>query len=108
MTTTMPDDFKNQLCQDYTSAVDGMSLHTYPGPGTTGDNDSGIHRNALVWTESNFGVSTTSTTFVNLTGHYSHIGLWEGGTFRQGIECPIDYDAPADVTITVVHEAGQE
>lgn len=103
---TMPEAFKNLLCQAYTSSVDGLTLHT-ADPGTTGAYDSGIHKQALTWTEPTFGVSTAATTFIGLNGDYTHIGLWEGTTFRQGIECPISYPAPADVTITVVHEAGQ-
>jgi hypothetical protein len=101
----MPNAFKTILAQAFTTNVDSMSLHT-ADPGTTGASDSGITHKALTWTGPTDGVGSASATYNGLTGAYTHIGLWEGATFRQGVECEIAYDAPADVTVTVAHEVG--
>ena len=99
--------FANLVCTGFTGHVSRISLHT-ADPGTTGANDSGITHATLTWTTPSSGLSTTSATFTALTGDYTHVGLWESTTFRQGIEVGIHYPAPADVTVLVTHSVGQE
>lgn len=98
--------FANLVCTGFTVHVNRMSLHI-GDPGTTGANDSGITHAVLTWTTPSSGLSTASVTFTNLTGDYTHIGLWEGATFDQGIEVSIHYSAPATITILLTHDVGQ-
>ena len=102
-----PDTFKNVLCQGFMDNVDHISLHT-ASPGTTGAHDSGLAHVILVWGSPTAGVTTALAEYFGLTGDYTHIGLWDGATFRQGIECAISYSAPADIAILVTHEVGED
>jgi hypothetical protein len=103
---SIPNTFKTILAQAFTTNVTHMSLHT-ADPGTTGANDSAVAHKALTWTGPTNGVATVSATYTALTGNYTHVGLWAGATFRQGITCPISYAAAADVIVTVTHEVDQ-
>jgi hypothetical protein len=104
----MPDDFKAILVTAFIDNVTHMSLHTTPGPGTTGANDSAVTHVELTWGSIVDGVSSALAEFADVTGDYTHIGLWEGATFRQGIACEIHYTAPANLAILVTHEVGDE
>lgn len=94
--------FKTTLCQAFTANVDKLSLHT-ADPGTTGANDSTVPHVTLTWDTPTDGVSTALAEIAALTGDYTHVGLWDDTTFRQGIPCAISYDAAADVAILVTH-----
>ncbi|MGV0805817.1 hypothetical protein [Mycolicibacterium setense] len=102
----MTDDFKNLLVAAFTGAVDSLSLHT-ADPGTTGANDSAVPHEPLTWTTPAGGVSSALALLDDLTGDYTHVGLWDGATFLLGIEVPIHYTAPTDVAILVTHDVEQ-
>lgn len=95
--------FRNSLCQSFTTNVDKMSLHL-DDPGTDGSNDSTVPHEAVTWSSPTDGVSTATVEYDDLTGDYTHIGLWDDTTFRQGIPCEIHYVTAADVTVTLTHE----
>ncbi|MCG7610335.1 hypothetical protein [Mycobacterium sp. CnD-18-1] len=103
---SMHEDFQNLLVSAFTGAVDALSLHT-ADPGTTGANDSAVPHETLTWTTPVDGASSTTALLTGLTGDYTHVGLWQGATFRMGIEAPISYTAPADVAILVTHDVEQ-
>ncbi len=100
---TTADDFKDDLCEDFTGRVDTMTLHT-DAPGTTGTNDSGVTPESLTWSEPEDGVSSATAVFENLAGDYPWIGLWDGATFRMGLRVNISNAAARDVAIMVTHE----
>lgn len=104
---SMPDTFKNLLAQAFTDNVTHMSLHT-ADPGTTGANDSGITHAGVSWTGPTGGVSTGTSQFNAVSGNYPYVGLWEGATFRQGIECEIIYTGAANITVQLLYEVGEE
>lgn len=101
--TTMTSEFKDELCAEFTARVDSLSLHV-TDPGTDGSNDSTVAHVALTWTAPVDGVSYAVATFAGLAGNYTHVGLWDGATFRMGILCPINFSTVADVAVMVIHE----
>lgn len=101
----IPEAFRNLLCQAFTGSVDSISLHT-DDPGTTGANDSAVPHEALAWTSPDDGSASATVLYEDLTGEFTHVGLWDGATFRMGIKCPIKLTAPADVVIMVTHTDG--
>ncbi|QDF19753.1 minor tail protein [Mycobacterium phage LilSpotty] len=103
---SMNDDFQTLLIEAFTDAVDSLSLHT-ADPGTTGANDSAVPHAPLVWSTPVDGTSSATASLTGVTGDYTHVGLWDGETFRMGIECPVKYSAPADVAIMVTHSVEQ-
>lgn len=103
---SMSNDFQTLLVEAFTGAVDSLSLHT-ADPGTTGANDSEVSHTALTWSTPIDGSSSAIASLTGITGDYTHVGLWEGETFRMGIECPVKYSAPADVMIMVTHSVEQ-
>lgn len=104
---SMPDAFRNLLCQAFTDNVDHVSLHT-ADPATTGANDSAIPHAAITWSSPTVGVSTATVEIDDVTGDYTHIGLWDGATFRMGIECEISYGAATDIEILLTHEEDED
>lgn len=103
---SLSDAFKTILCNAFTSNVDQVGWHT-ANPGATGLNDSTVTHVALTWSAPDNGVSLAQATFIGLTGAYTHLGLWSGAAFRQGLEMEINYAAPADVTVLFTHTAGE-
>jgi hypothetical protein len=103
---SIEDTFKTLLCEAYTTHVDHLSLHT-GDPGSTGANDSAVPHAALEWSDAADGLSTALAELSGITGDLTHIGLWEGATFRQGIPCPISYTATVDLAILVTHRVEQ-
>ncbi|WP_396903029.1 hypothetical protein [Mycolicibacterium sp.] len=103
--TTMTSNFKDELCAEFTGRVDALSLHL-TDPGTDGSNDSPTAHAALTWTTPIDGVSYAVATFTELSGDFTHVGLWgqTDTTFRMGIPCPINFSTAADVAVMVVHE----
>lgn len=106
---SMPDALINSLCEAFTGQVDSVSLHT-GNPGTTGANDSEYEHASLSWTTPSDGASVATADFDEVVGDYPYIGLWEGETFRQGIElrAPISYTTGTPVSIMIAHTVLEE
>lgn len=104
---SLTDATKTVLCAAFTTNVDHMSLHT-ADPGVTGANDSAIAHKTVTWNGETDGVDTATITYTGLSGDFTHIGLWEGATFRQGIECSIHYTAATTITILLTHTAAEQ
>lgn len=102
-----PDTFRNILAQSFADNVDKVSIHTAT-PGATGANDSGIAHATVSWSAPSAGITTALAHFDNVTGTYTHIGLWKGTTFRQGLACRIVYTAPANLAILITHEVSED
>jgi hypothetical protein len=98
---------KTLMCQAFTGNVDKLSMHD-GDPGTTGAHDTGVTHASLVWSAPSGGVSTATGSFTGLVVAATHIGLWEGSTFRQGIACPINYTVATDIDILVSHQVDED
>ena len=101
---TITDAMKTLLCEAFTTNVDKMSWHT-ADPGITGANDAGITHATITWDGETDGIDTATVDFNGISGTFTHIGLWDGSTFRQGIECAASYTASVDIAVTLTHDA---
>lgn len=101
LTTTL----KNNLADAFKADVTHVSLHT-DDPGTTGANDSGVTHAAITWGSSSAGVVSGTAQFNNLTVVCTHIGLWEGATFRGAYENAFTV-TDATVNLVVRHEVAE-
>jgi hypothetical protein len=63
--------------------VNRMSLHT-ADPGSTGASQSNVTRQPISWSSAVNGVITAQVTFPDVSGTFTHIGLWENTAFVQG------------------------
>lgn len=63
--------------------IDKVSLHT-GDPGNTGANDSGETKQSLTWSTPAAGMMKAAATFANVTGSFTHVGLWDDTVFIAG------------------------
>jgi len=100
---TVADAMKTLLCAAFTTNVNRMSFHT-GDPGVNGANDSGVTHATVAWQGETGGINQATVT-VNLSGTYTHVGLWKDGTFRMGIPCDISYVSTVSITVLLTHNA---
>lgn len=96
----------NLQCQSYQN-VDRASLHT-ADPGNTGASDSGIAHAALAWSSIQDGRMTALATFPNVTGNFTHVGLWDDAVFIEGRPCQMDDIDNQDIILLVEHRVRSE
>lgn len=94
----------NTACSSFTN-INKVSLHT-ADPGNTGDNDSGITKQTLTWSTPQAGRMKATATFANVTGSFTHIGLWAGTVFIQGE--PLNVNIPTAQNLKVLVEFAVE
>jgi hypothetical protein len=84
--------------------IDKVSLHT-GNPGNTGANDSGITKQTPTWTTPAGGSMKALVTFTNVSGTFTHIGLWDGTVFIESrilnVTLPTTQDLKVLVEISV-------
>lgn len=60
--------------------INKVSLHT-DDPGNIGANDSGETRRTLTWSTPAAGWMKATATFTDVSGTFTHIGLWDDDVF---------------------------
>jgi hypothetical protein len=81
--------------------IDKVSLHT-ADPGNVGDYDSGETKQTLTWTTPSAGYMRATATFSDVTGTFTHIGLWDNTVFIQGR--PLNVVLPTEQDLVVLVE----
>jgi hypothetical protein len=81
--------------------IDLVSLHT-ADPGNTGANDSGIAKQTLTWSTPSAGYMKATATFANVSGTFTHVGLWDGAVFIHGK--PLQVTLPSAQNLIVLVE----
>ena len=84
--------------------IDKVSLHT-DDPGNTGANDSGETKQTLSWSTPAGGTMKALVTFADVSGTFTHIGLWDGTVFIESrilnVTLPTEQDLKVLVEISV-------
>ena len=97
----------NLLCTAYTSKVTTASLHT-AAPGTTGANeDTGVARAAVTWSPADDGADEATITWNGISNDapWTHIGFWDGTTFRGFKPFAANLPAAGKLTVLIIHNA---
>ena len=93
----------NTLCDAYRN-IDKASLHT-ANPGNTGDSDSEYAHVTVTWSSTQDGRMTALPTFPEVTGSFTHVGLWDDDVFIEAVPCQITDVVDQDVSILIEHKA---
>lgn len=80
--------------------IDKVSLHT-ADPGNTGDNDSGLTKQTLTWTTPKKGYMRATATFTDITGTFTHAGLWDGTEFIHAEPFSVTLPTAQDLVVLV-------
>jgi len=80
--------------------IDKISLHT-DDPGNTGANDSGETKQSLSWSTPAAGRMKASATFANVTGTFTHIGLWDNTLFIAARPLNVTLPTAQDLIVLV-------
>lgn len=100
----MNQDQLNLACESFQN-VDGVTLHT-DDPGNTGENDSGITKEALSWGDAVTGVMEATATFDDVpAGSYPWAGLWDGTVFIDKMYINFNPSHTMPLYLTVQHHA---
>jgi hypothetical protein len=86
----------NAQCSAATALFDTASLHTADPAGTGANEDPAVDQAALTWSAPSNGVSTATATFTDVSGDWTHIGVWNSSTFEGAFPRTISM-AVADV-----------
>ena len=90
----------NLACSSFTN-IDKVSLHT-DNPGNTGDYDSGETKQTLTWTTPSAGYMRATATFADVSGTFTHAGLWDGTVFVRAE--PLNVTLPTEQDLVVLVE----
>lgn len=98
----------NLACASFQS-VNKLSLHI-GDPGTTGENDSGITHETIVWGSPTVGVMAANVLFEAVPADdYTHVGFWDDAVFIHSVPYQFTVDPdPIDVTIALEHRAEEK
>jgi hypothetical protein len=80
--------------------IDKVSLHT-DDPGNTGANDSGETKQTLSWSTPAGGKMKASATFQDVSGTFTHIGLWDGLVFVESRTLNVTLPTSQDLVVLV-------
>ena len=94
----------NLACSSFTN-IDKVGLHT-ADPGLDGSNDSGITKQTVTWSTPKAGYMKATVTFPNVTGTFTHVGLWDDTVFIQGR--PLNVTIPTAQNLVVLIEFSVE
>lgn len=85
--------------------INKVSLHT-DDPGNTGENDSGETKQTLTWTTPTGGGMKAVATFTNVSGTFTHIGLWDDSQFIQSRILNVSLPTAQDLVVLVEFQVG--
>jgi hypothetical protein len=85
--------------------IDKVSLHT-GNPGNTGANDSGETKQTLSWSTPAVGTMKALVTFADVSGTFTHIGLWENTTFIESRILNVTLPTAQDLKVLVEISVG--
>lgn len=80
--------------------IDKVSLHT-DDPGNTGANDSGETKQTLTWSTPTGGWMKATATFADVSGTFTHIGLWDGTDFITSRVLNVDLPTSQNLVVLV-------
>lgn len=80
--------------------IDKVSLHT-ADPGNSGANDSGETKQTLAWSTPTGGWMKATATFADVSGTFTHIGLWDGTVFITSRVLNVSLPTPQNLVVLV-------
>lgn len=80
--------------------IDKVSLHT-ADPGNTGEYDSGETKQTLTWTTPSAGYMRATATFSDVSGTFTHAGMWDGSVFIHARPLNVTLPTAQDLVVLV-------